>query len=175
MTKRKREKADEESAAPEQLKGIKKRKTDTTKAPTAVPKQPETEGYAQVDLESRSAKFARRHVKRERRALKAQQRKELERKADFKTGEYDGNIGVVGVQEGKHSEKEQNAVERGEEVGPRLTVKQKSKKEKRQDRNVQSSGKKSKEKGVKVAKWNVSDPLGGQMLDVDPVFSPDEK
>lgn len=175
MSKRKRETADEESGAPEQHKITKKRKTNTTKASKAVPKNPENEGSAQVDLDSRNAKLARKLAKRAKRAPKAQKRRESKHKIGFNTREYDGKTGVVGVQEGKHSEKERTAAERGKEGGPRLTEKHKLKKEKRKDRTVQSSGKESKKKGVKVAKWNVSDPLGGQMLDVDPVFSPDEK
>lgn len=175
MSKRKRETVEEESVAPEQHKRTKKRKTNTTKASKAVPKHPENEGSARVNLDIRSAKLPRRLVKREKRALRAQKRKGLGHKDGIKTGEYDGNTGVVGLQEGKHSEKELTAAERGKEGGPRLTEKHKLKKEKRKDRTVQSRGKKGKKEGLEIRKWNVSDPLGGQMLDVDPVFSPDEK
>lgn len=56
-----------------------------------------------------------------------------------------------------------------------MTTEHKSKKKKRKDRIVRRNGKKSKGKSVETATWKVSDSLGGQMLDVDPVFSPDEK
>ncbi len=64
---------------------------------------------------------------------------------------------------------------REKEGGQILTTEHKSKKKKGKDRTVRRNGKKSKGKTVETATWKISDSLGGQMLDVDPVFSPDEK
>ena len=65
--------------------------------------------------------------------------------------------------------------EREKEGGQILTTEHKSKKKKGKDKTVRQNGKKSKGKTVETATWKVSDSVGGQMLDVDPVFSPDEK
>ena len=183
MSKRKLETADEESAAPEQYKRTKKRKTNTTRASKALPQRPEIKGLARGDLDRRSEKLARRLAKRENKAPEDQNRNESGRKDGVKTGDYDGSAGVVGLQETKPLEKGRTAAlknrhesrERGNEGSPKSEKKHKSKSEKRKDRIVQLSGKKGKEKDVGSATWNVSDPLGGQLLDVDPVFSLDEK
>ena len=182
MTKRKRETADEESAALNEQKIIKKQKTSTTRASKAASEPLDTEASAQVP-DRKKEKLTRRLAKREKKALKSTQRNESGRSDGIKTGEHDGNTVSSGIQERKPLEKGRAALskkwhkskEGGKEGGQNLTKKHRSKKEKRKDRNEHSSGKKSKERAVEMATWKVSDPLGGQMLDVDPIFSPDEK
>ena len=188
MSKRKRETADEESATLEQPKKVKKQKTDTTKAPqakatsNAAPNRTETEVSVQIP-DQRNEKLALKLAKREKRALKKPRRDESGREDGIKTGEDGNDTAMVEIRERKSSEKEKTAVsrirresrEREKEGGRKLTGKHKSMQEKRRDRTVGSNGHKSKERAAEPATWKVSDPLGGQMLDVDPVFSPDEK
>ena len=183
MSKRKLEAADEQSAAPEQSKRTKKQKTSTTRTSEAAPRQPNTKGSVQTSAHGRNEKLARKLAKREREALKDPQRNESEHKNGSKAGDYDGNTGLAGMQERELLEHRQitaprnrhESREKAQEGGQKLTKKHKSKKKKRNDRTVESSGKKSREMAVDVATWKVSDSLGGQMLDVDLVFSPDEK
>lgn len=173
MSKRKRETANEESATPEQRKKVKNQKTNT-------PKDTETEGSAQAFPDRGSEKLARKLAKRERKAPEKQQRDETERKDGIKG---DGDTGYVQGQEQTLLENGRTAASRNRHEGPerekdggqKLRREQKSKKEKRKDRAVRTKGKKSKEKAVEKATWKVSDAFGGQMLDVDPVFSLDEK
>ena len=183
MSKRKRETADEQLAFPERHRDAKKQRTKTT-ASKAVSKHPETEGSAQVqDDRKRKKIIALRLAKRKRKAQKSQQRNELRRKDGVKKGEHDGDTRMVGVQEKRlpkknRAESSKNGFgnqELGNKDGPQSRKKHKSKKEKRKEKNVQSDGKKSKKEAVEIETWKISDPLGGQMLDLDSVFSPDEK
>ena len=182
MSKRKRETADEELASPERHRESKKQRTNTTTS-KAVPKHPETEGSPQVQVDRRKKKIARKLAKRERKAQESQQRNESGRTDEIKTGEHDGDIRIVGVQEkrllkkgrAESSKNRHGKQELGKKYGPKLREKQKSKKEKRKEKNVQSSGKKIKKEAVEITTWKISEPLGGQMLDIDSVFSPDEK
>ena len=183
MSKRKLEAADEQSAAPEQSKRTKKQKTNTTRTSEAAPRQHNAKGSVQTSAHGRNEKLARKLAKREREALKDPQRSESEHKNGSKAGDYNDNTGLVGIQERELLEHRQTAApknrhesrEKAQEGGQKLTKKNKSKKKKRNDRTVESSGKKSRERAVDAATWKVSDSLGGQMLDVDLVFSPDEK
>lgn len=189
MPKRKRDAVDEESATPEQSKPVKKQKTDTTRPIQArVPsnvttKHTETKGSTRVPPDRRNRKLARKRVKREKEALKNPPRDESGRKDGIKMGEDDDDTGLVEIREKKSLEKGQPAASRNQpesrkgkkEGGQKLTRKHKSKKEKRRDRNVGPNGQENREKAVETATWKVSDPSGGQMLDVDPAFSPDEK
>ena len=182
MSKRKRETADEESASPEPHKKTKKQKTNT-RTSKAAPKHAENETSAQSHVDSGKERQARRLDKRKRRALEKQRRNESKHKDEVKTVEDDGDTPGVGVgakrllEKGRTgSPKDQHESQgHGKKGGPKLREKHKSKKEERKEKTVQSSKKKSKENSVEVARWKISDPLGGQMLDVDPVFSPDEK
>ena len=182
MSKRKRETVNEELASPERHRETKKQRTNTTTS-KAVPKHSETEGSAQVQVDRRKKKLARKLAKRERKAQESRQRNESGRKDGIKTGEHDGDTRMVGVQEKRllkkgrtESSKNRNGNrERGKKDSPKSREKHKSKKEKRKEKTMQLSGKKSKKESIEIATWKVSDPLGGQMLDVDSVFSPDEK
>lgn len=189
MSKRKRETANEESATREQSKKVKKQKTSTTRAPqakapsTAAPTYTETEGSAPVPSDRTYAKLAGKLARREKEALQKPQRDESGRKDGIKTGEGDEDTELVEFRERKSLENGKSAAsknqhesqERGKEGGQVLTGEHKSKKDKPKDRTVRPNGKKNKGKAVETATWKVSDSLGGQMLDVDPVFSPDEK
>lgn len=190
MSKRKRETADEESATPGRRKKVKKQKTSKTRisqakdASNTSPKHVESEEYTQLPQDRDNKKHARKLANREKGALERSQRDGLERKDEIRTGEDDEDIRLVKIRETKSLEKGHSAAapgrhesrEREEEGGQKLTVKRKPKREKRsRDRTARSNGKKNKKKDIEIATWKVSDPLGGQMLDVDPVFSPDEK
>ena len=190
MTKRKRETADEESIHREQSKKAKKQKTNTNitpqvKSSSNTPlKHTQTAKSVQALHDEGSKKLARKIAKREKRALAKAQRDESAFKDGSKTGDADGNNGLAEYQDRKSVGKGEAAnrhesQEREEEGGQNLTNKHRSKKEKRKERGVRSSGKKSgkksRRKDVERATWTVSDPSGGQMLDVDPIFSPDEK
>ena len=183
MSKRKRGAADEEPAAPEHSKRTKKQKTSTTRTSRVAPTQPHTKGPVQTSANGRTEKLARKLAKREKEALKNPQRNESGHKDGSKAEDYNGNTGLVGMQERELLEHRQTAAsknrhesrEQGQGGGQELTEKHKSKKKRRKDRTVESSEKKSREKAVDAAKWRVSDSLGGQMLDLDPIFSPDEK
>lgn len=131
----------------------------------------------------RNEKLARRLAKRNKEASEKPQQDESGRKDGIKTGDGDDNTGLVEKRERKSLEKGQFGPSRNrpesreieKEGGQELTGKHKSNEEKRKDRTVRPKGKEIKEKAVETAMWKVSDSLGGQMLDVDPVFSPDEK
>ena len=187
MSKRKHETIDEELPSPERHRETKKQRTNS-KILKAVPKHPETEGSAQVQVDRKKKKVARKLAKRERRAQERQQRNESGRRDGTKTGEHGGDTQMAGMQEkallkegrAESSKNRHGNRERGKKDRPKSREKHKSKKEKRKEKAIQPSGKKSKNESVEnesveMAKWKVSDPLGGQMLDVDPVFSPDEK
>lgn len=189
MTKRKRDAEDEESAILEQRKKVKKQKTSKITISqakdllNAAPNHLESGRSTQLPPKSEIDKEARRLAKRERRVLGKSQRVKLERKDELRTGQDGEDTQLVkkrGTQSlGKgHSSAapdRHKSQEREKEGGQTLKRKHKSKEEKRTTLNVQPNGKKSKEKDVETAPWKVSKPLGGQMLDVDPVFSPDEK
>lgn len=188
MTKRKRETADEESATLEQPKNGKKQRSDTTRAPQGkatsnVGSQHGTEISAQVPPDRRTEKLARRLAKREAGALVKPRQGESGRKDGMKTREDDIDTESVNIRGGKSLEKGQitasrnrhGSREREQEGGQKLTAKHKSKIEKRRERTAGSRRRNNKEKAAETATWKVSDPLGGQMLDADPVFSPDEK
>ena len=182
MSKRKRETADEELASRERHRETKKQRTNTA-TPKAVPKYPETEGSAQLKADRRKKKLARRLAKREKKAQWSQQRNESGRKDGIRTGEHDGDARMVEAQGKKLLKKGRTDSSKnrhgnqgsGKKDGPNLREKHKSKKQKHKEKNVQSSGKKSKKEAVETMTWKISGPLGGQMLDVDSVFSPDEK
>ena len=185
MSKRKREKADEESITPEQSKRAKKQKTKATITPrakaslNAAVKYTEGEGSVQALHDERGKEFARKIAKQEKKALARAQRDESRLKVGNKAVEADDNSGLAEGQDQRSVEKGQvgnwnGSQEQAKEGGQSLTKKQRSKKEKRKDRNVRSSGKERKKKHVERATWKASDPVGGQMLDVDPVFSPDD-
>lgn len=160
MIKRKHERVDEESVTPKQSKNYKKQKTNThAKAPSnAAPNGMEDVGFIPVPSNGENEKLVRKLAKREKRALEKSQRDESGRKNGFQAKEVDDDIRIF-------DKRERNG----------LTGKHKSKKEKREGSTKQPKGKKSKGKAVESVTWEVSEPLGGQMLDVDPVFSPDEK
>ena len=182
MIKRKRETVDEELAFPERHRETKKQRTNTTTS-KAVPKHPESERSAQIQDDKRRKKLARKLAKREKKAQASQQRNELGRKDGIKAETHDGDTRMVGVQEkrllkkgrAESSKNRHGNRERGKKDSPKSREKHKSKKEKRKEKTMQPSGKKGKKESIEIATWKVSDPLGGQMLDVDPVFSPDEK
>ena len=175
MSKRKLETVDEESTTPEQRRKSKKRKTN-------IPKHTNIEGPVQVSNDRRNEKLARKFAKREIQALEKQQRDEPGSQGGIKTGEGEDDTRSIKTQEkllekgrtGAFSNRHGSS-KREKEIGQKSTGEQKLKKEKLKDRTVRRNGKKSKEKGVKTVTWKVSDAFGGQMLDVDPVFSPDEK
>lgn len=188
MSKRKRETADEESATSELSKRIKKQKNTPraphAKAPSdAIPKHTKTQDFAQVPPDRSNDKLARKLAKQEKKALKKLQRDDLGPDDGTKTGEDHGDTGKLQGQVGESLEKgqmvgsgnRQKSREREREDGQKLTRKHKSKKDKRKDSTGRSSRKKDEETAVEAATWKVSDSVGGQMLDVDPVFSPDEK
>ena len=182
MSKRKRETADEALASLERHRETKKQRTNSITS-KAAPKQQGTEGSAQLKARKREEKRARKLAKRERRDQASQQRKESGRQDGIKTGEHGGDTRMVEVQEKrllkkgriKSSKSRQGNQELGKAAGQKLREKHKSKKEKRKEKSAQSSGFKDKKEAVEATMWKISDPLGGQMLDVDPVFSPDEK
>ena len=186
MSKRKRETADEASATPEQPKKVKKQKTRASQAKdpwTAAPDPTGAEESAQGALDRRNKKLARKLAKRGKATLEKPQRDESGREDGTNTGKDNDDAGLLEVREKKLVEKGQTATssnrhesrEREKESGQKLAEKHKPKEEKRRDRIVRSNGKESKKKAVESATWKVSEPVGGQMLDVDPVFSPDEK
>ncbi len=186
MAKRKRETADGESATPEQSKKIKKLKRGPTSTPQVkatsniAPKQSDIERSIQVSDSKRDEKRARRHARREKETLEKTQRDESGHIDGVKARADGGDTGSAEVQRPKLLGKSQTrnrhkSRKREEEGGQELTGKHKSKRVRRNDKNERSNGKRRKEKDVVTAKWKVSDPLGGQMLDADPVFSPDEK
>ena len=189
MTKRKRETADEESATFEERTEFKKRKTSKIRLPqakdplNAPPNHLGSEGSTQLPPNSEIDRNARRLAKRERRAQGKLQRAGLERKDEARAGEDDKDTRLVKIR-GTKSLKERQSVKapgqhesrkREKEGGQTLRGKHKSKQEERRDKIIQTNGKKRKEKDIDTATWRVSNALGGHMLDVDPVFSPDEK
>ena len=185
MSKRKRGTVDDESITPGKSNKAKKQKTNTTFTPqardssNATIKHIESEGSVQVLHDGRSKTLDRKIAKQQRKALARAQQDESGFNDGSKTVEADGNNGLAEDQNQKSVGKEQagNRLEsqkRAKGGGHNLTIKHESEKEKRKDGNIRSSGKKSKKNHVERATWKVSDPSGGQMLDVDPVFSPDE-
>ena len=184
MPKRKRETADEQLASPERHRDAKKQRTNTT-ASKSVSKHSEIGGSAQAQAErNREKKLARKLAKREKKAQKIQQRNGLRPKDGVRKAEDNGDIRMVGVQEkrlpkkGRAQSSTKNGLgkqELGNKDGPLSREKRKEKKEKRKEKNEQSDGKKNKEEAVEIETWKISDPLEGQMLDLDPIFSPDEK
>ena len=189
MSKRKRETADEESAAPRQPKKAKTRKTNTTRAPrakalsNAAPNHAETKGPIELFANRKSEKLARKIAKREKGALEKPQRDRSRRKDGVaKEGNDDAKLletpartlserGQTTSSQIRHEGQQQE-----KEGGQKLSGKHNTKKVKHKDRTVRPNGKKIKiEVAAETATWKVSDSVGGQMLDVDPVFSPDEK
>lgn len=180
--------ADEESATLEQRKKAKKQKTSKIRisqakeASNAASNHLESEGSFQLAPNSENDKLARRLAKRNRRALEKLQRAGLEHDK-IRTREDKKDLRPVKIQGTKSLKKRNSAAapnrhesrEREKEGGQRLNGKHKSKQEDRRDETVQPKGKKSKANDLDTATWKVSEPVGGQMLDVDPVFSPDEK
>lgn len=156
MTKRKRETADEESAVREQRKRAK------------------TQKYPPF------SEIARRLAKQEREAFQRQQQAESGRGDGVEIGKKDGNSTLSKTNEKESPGKQQTipltdrheSPEHGGRGGQNMIRKHKPKK-KSKDRTVRSNEKKSKD--VDTAAWRLSEAVGGQMLDVDPVFSPDEK
>ena len=189
MSKRKRETADEEPLPSRQLKRANTQKTNTTRAPraralsNAAPIHAETKGPTQLLADRKSGKLARKTAKREKRALEKPQRDRSRRK-DGVAKEGNGDAKLLETTERTLSERGQTApsqirdegLEREKEGGQKLSGKHNTKKVKHKDKTVRPNGKKSKtEVAAETATWKVSDSVGGQMLDVDPVFSPDEK
>ena len=183
MSKRKFETADEDLSSPERHRETKKQRTNTTTS-KAVPKHPEVETSAQLQARRKRKKIvARKLAKQEKKAQGSQQRDESGRQDGTKTGEHGGDTRIAGVQEKALLKKERTGSsknrhrdrERRRKDSQKPREKHKSKKEKRKEKAIQPSGQESKNESVEMATWKVSDPLGGQMLDVDPVFSPDEK
>lgn len=191
MAKRKRETADEESSTPQQRKNVKKQKTSKiriSQAKDAAPKHIGSKGSAQLPPVRANKNLAGKLTKREKRTLEKLQRGGSERKEEIKTAEDNEDIRLVKIRGTKLLEKGQSAAapdrhvsrkrekaKREKEGGQTSTGKHKTKQEKRRDKTFRQTRKKSKEKDIETATWKVSDPLGGQMLDVDPIFSPDEK
>ena len=182
MSKRKRDTTDEDVASPGRRRESKKQRMSTTKSKT-VPKHPETEGPAQFQIDRKKNRLARKLEKRERKAQRIQQRNESGREDKIKTREPNGVTRLVKKQErrllkkglAELSKTRHGDQELGKKDGSRLREKHKSKKEKRKEKNVLPSVKESKKEAAEIATWKTSDPVGGQMLDVDPVFSLDEK
>lgn len=182
MSKRKREKADEESATTEQPKKVKKQRTNATrtaqaKAPSdAAAKHIKIQESDQVPPDKRNEKLARKLAQREEKVLEKLQQDESGRKDGIKTGEDHEDTGLV-------PRKVRESFEGGQMARSRNPHKSRKREGeggqksggKHKDRTVRSSGKKDEDKAVETATWKVSDSVGGQMLDVDPVFSPDEK
>ena len=186
MAKRKRGTPDEESAAPRQPKKAKTQKTNTARAPRAEPlsntspNHAETKGPIQLLANRKSEKLRRKIAKRERKALEKSQRDRSQHK-DGVAKEGNGDAELLETPERTLSERVQTTLsqdrhegqQREKEGGRKLSGKDSTKKVKHKNRSV---GKKSKiQVAAETAKWKVSDSVGGQMLDVDPVFSPDEK
>ena len=180
---------DEESAAPRKPKKVKTQKTNTTIAPRAealsntAPNHAETKGPIELLANQKSEKLRRKIAKREKKALEKSQRDRSQHKHRV-AKEGNGEAKLLETPERILSERVQTTSshnrhegqQREKEGGRKLSGKDSTKKVKHKDRTVRSNGKKSKiEVAAETAKWKVSDSVGGQMLDVDPVFSPDEK
>ena len=189
MSKRKRVTPDEESAAPRQPKKTKTQNTNTARAPrartlsNAAPDHAESKGPIEVLASKKSEKLRRKIAKQEKRALEKPQLDQSQLK-DGVAKEGNGEIMLLETPEGTLSKRVQTTSsqirhedqQRGKEGGRKWTGKDGKKRVKHKDRTVRSNGKKSKiEVAAGTVKWKVSDCVGGQMLDVDPVFSPDEK
>ena len=180
---------DEESAACRQPKKAKTQKTDTARAPrakalsNAVPNHARTKGPIELLANRKSEKLRRKIAKREKAALEKQQR-DRSRHKDGVAKEGISDVKLLETPERTLSERVQTTSsqtrhegqEREKEGGRKLSRKDSTKKKKYKDRTARSNREKSKiEVAAETAKWKVSDSVGGQMLDVDPVFSPDEK
>ena len=180
---------DEESAAPRQPKKAKTRKTNTARAPrakapsNAAPNHAETKGSIEILASRKSEKLRRKIAKREKRASEKRQRGQSRHK-DGVAKKENGDAMLLGTPEQKLSERVQLTSSQirhedqlqGKEGGRKLSGKDGTTKVKHKDRTMRSNGKRSKtEVAAETVKWKVSDSVGGQMLDVDPVFSPDEK
>ena len=180
---------DEESAAPRQSKKAKTRKTNTAEAPrakalsNAAPNHAETKGPIELLANRKSEKLRRKIAKRERRALDKSQRDRSQHK-DGVAKEGNGDAKLLETPEQTLSERVPTTPSQKRHVGQqrekgggrKLSGKDSTKKVKHKDRTGRSKGKKSKiEVAAETAKWKVSDSVGGQMLDADPVFSLDEK
>ena len=189
MSKRKRVTPDEESAAPRQSKKPKTQKTNTAKAPraralsNAATNHAETKGPIEIPASRKSEKLRRKIAKREKGALNKPQR-DQSRLKDGVAKEGNGDAMLLETPEGTLSKKVQMTSsqirhedqQRGKEGCRKRSGKDGKKKVKHKDRTVRSNGKKSKiEVAAGTVKWKVSESVGGQILDVDPVFSPDEK
>ena len=189
MSKRKRVAPDEESAAPRQPKKAKTQKTNTARAPqakalsNAALNHAEMKGPTELLANRKSEKLRRKIAKRERRALEKMQRDQSRHK-DGVAKEGNGDAMLLETPDQTLSEKVQRTSpqirhegqQREKEGGRKLSGKNRAKKVKHKDRTVRSNEKKSKiEIAAETAEWKVSDSVGGQMLDVDPLFSPDEK
>ena len=187
MAKRKRETADEELATRDQRKTVKKQKTKDTTASQAKAsskisqKNTQTEKSTLPFSDRSDEKLARRLAKREKKAFRIQQRGELGRGDGIQIGKKEGNTNSSKTNERKRFGKQHiitsteghESPEQGERGGQNMIRKHKSKKKKSKDRTVGSNDKKSKD--LETVAWKLTDAVGGQMLDVDPVFSPDEK
>ena len=180
---------DEESAAPRPPKKAKTQKTNTARAPrakalsNAAPNHAETKGPIETLASRKSEKLRRKIAKREKRALEKPQRGQSRHK-DGVAKKENGDAMLLETPERTLSERVQTTSsqirhvgqQQGKEGDRKLSGKDGTKKVKHKHRTVRSNGKRSKtEVAAETVKWKVSDSVGGQMLDVDPVFSPDEK
>ena len=185
MFKRKRDTVEEESADPKVSQQVKKQRTSTSTpqakaASVAAPTYNEHEESVEIFQDRESRKRARTLAKRERKALRKKKLNELGPEDGTKTQGNDDADRSGGKQrikslEKRRKENRRESREAEQEGGQKFIKKGQSKKEGRKVRIKQSDTKKGGNQLVKTADWKLSDPLGGQMLDVDPVFSPDEK
>lgn len=184
MFKRKRDTVEEESAHPKVSQQVKKQRTNTStpqaKATSIVaPNYNEHEESIEIFHNRESEKRARRLAKRERKALRKKKLDRLGPDGTKTQGNDDAHrpgkeqkVKSVGKRRKEHRRESQEA----EQEGGQISVKKgQSRKEGRKDRNKQSDIKKGGNQLFKTAYWKLSDPFGGQMLDVDPIFSQDEK
>ena len=141
---------------------------------------PENKRYLQAHTNKKKEKRVNRLGKRGTKISKESRREESASKNGIKTVVDDGNVVLTKTEKTQLSEKlrkeKRHESRQLREEGVQVSIgRHQSKKGRRRDRSARSDGKQGKRQSVETATWKISDPVGGQMLDMDPVFSPDEK
>lgn len=198
MPKRKRDTKESKPAHEERSNKVKKQKLAGPEADTVQefrlkekPAPRSDEAVKQPQTEEKIA-LARKSKKQERKKLKREQHREQQAEPQAQ-----GSIGMPEMINGSPTsvqmEDRKQPIQRkktntGEglksvehrhlkKATPRKETKEKQEKQEKKEKKEDQQEKKEKNKttGDEDPTWKISDPIGGHMLDCDPVFSSDEK
>ena len=163
MSKRKRSQ-DERDADGAERKAVKRHK-NSQRADTTVSDDIKHEDVLAHSREPMNAQDRVTDSKVDRRAAKIQRRKEpRERKADVVAERGQTKNSEERKEHGK-GRRQKKTLEEQKQHDKRRRRKKKSEEQKEQDKRRRQEG----------LKWTISKAIGGQMLDLDPLFSPDEE